>query len=183
MTLIIDNGSLSIYDDTSSGAPKVYGTDWRLFHYTDGISTPMTGTVSTPTRTATRTITSSSNVHDYVDIDVNTPIRSIHAMADVVRGQFFVSTSGTAYGVSNIGWFDASGSYVHYLGPNNAALGGPGNVSLKSIASYTFYASGGTLYLNERVRLDAPRSFSNGVYRTILNGVTFQYSLRAGTFT
>ena len=98
-------------------------------------------------------------------------------------GKVFVSTSGTQYGVSGIGWFDASGTYIHYLGPNNAALGGAGNVSMTSIAAYTFFASGGQLIFNERVRLDAPRSISNGTYTRTLAGVTFQYSLRVGAFT
>lgn len=179
MTLTIESGRVLITDPTASGNPTVFDSDERLFHVTNG---PITGSITLPDRQAVRTITSSSNTHSFVDVDTATAIASVHAMADTVRGQFFVSVSDSA-GVSNKGWYDASGTYVHYLGANNAALGGLGNVSMTSMAAYTFTVSGGTLYFYERCRLDAPRSVSNGTYTRTLPGPTISYSLYVGTFT
>jgi len=180
MTLLVEAGSMVITDDTVSGSPTVFDSDERLFHVTNG---PITGSITAPQRVAVRTITSTSNTHSFVDVDTATAMVSVHALATTVRGQFFASVSGTQFGVSNLGWFDASGTYVHYLGPNNAALGGAGNVSMPNIAAYTFYVSGGVLYFHERCRIDAPRSVSNGTYTRTLPGVTLQYSLYVGTFT
>lgn len=180
MSITVESGRAFIVDNTAGGA-IVFDTNERLFHTTNG---PISGTISFPTRTAQRIITSSSNVHNHVDVNVSTIYTAVHPLANFVRGQMYVSVpSGPTYGVSNRGWFDASGTYVHYLGPNNAASGAAGNVALRSIAAYTFFASGGYLYFNERTRLDAPRSLSNGTYTLTLPGPTLQFKLWVGTFT
>lgn len=161
----------------TDGASTVFDTDERLFTVTNG---PITGSLTLPTRTATRT----STVNNFVDVEANTTLASINPSANTVRGAFSaVVSSGITGAVSNKGWYNASGSYVHALLPRNPALGGTGNAGLPSIAVYTFIASGGVLYLNERVRLESNITLSTGVTTTlILPGVTLTYYLLAGTF-
>lgn len=163
----------------TDGADTVLDTDERLFTVTNG---PITGVVTVPTRTATRIVTSGGTTNNYIDVDTNTTIASINVAANTVRGAFSAKVSGSSSGVSNRGWFNASGSYCHFLFPINPALGGSGNVALPNLAAYTFIASGGTLYLNERTRLEAPRSLSNGTYTLSLPAVNLYYHLFAGAF-
>jgi hypothetical protein len=163
----------------TDGADTVLDTDERLFTVTNG---PISGMVTVPTRTATRVVTSGGTTNNYIELDTNATIASVNSAANTVRGSFYAEVSGSASGVSNRGWFNASGSYCHFLYPINPALGGSGNVALPSLAAYTFIASGGSLYLNERTRLEAPRSISNGTYTLSLPAVNLYYYLFVGTF-
>lgn len=159
----------------TDGADVVFDTDERLFTVTDG---PITGTITTPSRTATRIGSSSTNIP--VNVEVDTLIASVNASATTVRGSFAASTSGS-FGVAGLGWYNASGSYVHFLGPSNGALGTGGNAGLRSIAAYTFFVSAGGLYLKERVALQADFSLSLTTSLT-LNPVTLNFYLLVGTF-
>lgn len=182
MTTLIESGRVLITDSMAGGV-TVFDSNERMFAGTDGVSGLITGTLTLSSRTATRVITSSSNTHTPVNVNSNIVVASINSTANTVRGQIYVTDpSGAAHGITNFGWFDASGTYVHYLGPNNAALGGSGNVSMTNIAAYTFLASGGQLLFNERCILHAPRSVSNGTYTRTLPGPTIQYNLYVGTF-
>jgi hypothetical protein len=181
LTTLIESGRVVVTDSTVGGDPTVLDTNERMFHGTNGL---ISGTLYVPTRTATRFVTSGGTSHALVDVSDNTVLASIHSLANTVRGQIYVTEpSGSAHGITNFGWFDASGSYIHYLGPNNAASGASGNVSMTSIASYTFLATGGQLIFNERCILHAPRNTANGTYTRTLPGPTIQYNLYVGAFT
>lgn len=158
----------------TDGSDVVFDTDEQLFTATDG---PLRNSVSIPQRQATRT---SSGANNYVDLDSYTALQSINASADTIRGAFKVTTA-SAGGVSNIGWFNASGSYIHMMRARNAASTAVGNWGMPSIVAYTFIASAGTLYFHERVRLES--DITSGVTSSItLFASTIDYYLFAGTF-
>lgn len=111
-----------------------------------------------------------------LDIDENDRLRSIPDEFDTVVGAFKVTTSGD-FGVANIGWFQAGGTYVHYwdgVGRNNRPSE---NATLAHCAAYTFYADNGGLWFNERVLLIADTG-----RKITINPIRFDYRLYAGTF-
>lgn len=155
----------------------VFDTDERLFVATDR----KTGSISLSGYTA-----SNQNLVDLSRIDVGTyhALASINASADIVRGSFFVQTSGGSQGLANIGWFNAGGTYMHYF-DGIATAGSPtgGRVNVTQIAAYTFVASGTTLYCHERVCLKAEISHTLGLTNSVtLLPVTLTYNLLCGTF-
>lgn len=154
----------------------VFDTEERLMAITNRVS----GSIGLSARTATNTNGSNSGVN----VDTSHSLSSIDATADVVRGSFFVSTAsgdGTLY---NIGWFNASGTYVHafeHIGP----IGGPITTQnqIAAIIALTFKASGGTLSLRERVILRATTSSSPSVTFSITtSAITLSYNLFTGFF-
>lgn len=126
--------------------------------------TSVSGAVGFSSRSATSNsggIVSTSNVDD------PTFIASCHPSCNVVRGAFYVAASGS-FGVTGIGWFNAGGSYVHYYEAN-------------CMAAFTFYASGGAIYLHERSFLRAATPTSGTTTITMFGG-TFSYKLIAGVY-
>jgi hypothetical protein len=128
--------------------------------------------------TATQTTTTNTNV----DVDTLHSLGSINAAADVVRGSFSVSTvsgDGTLY---NLGWFNASGTYVHLFEPAGP-IGGPITTysQITSISCYTFRAISGTLYLHERVLMTATVPTA-GSFSITASALTLSYNLFCGTF-
>lgn len=154
----------------------VFDTEERLLTLTDR----KTGSIGLSGYTATET----NGSLDVRDIDTLHDLGAINAAADVVRGSFFVTTAGGDGTLNSIGWFNAGGTYVHYFG-HAGPLGGPitthGQVT--QIAAYTFKASGGHLYLRERVMLKATDSISSSVtFSVTMSAPTLSYNLFCGTF-
>lgn len=140
-------------------------SDGRMFQGTDRLR----GTITAPARVATCNNGNYANVN----ADVDHAISAINAAADTVVGSFKV-TSVSNLGVANLGWFNASGSYMHYLYGGTAGSG---------LAFYTFLAKSGQLVLNERVFLQAALSTSQNVTtRLTLVSIVIQYNLFCGSF-
>lgn len=175
MTTLLNVSAGSIVIKDTDGT-TVFDTNERLFCVTDTKS----GTKALSSFTASNN--NSSN--NYVNQDNYYDLGAINAAADTVRGSFYVTTSGGSQGnVAGIGWFNASGTYVHYFGSSAPVLGGGTNGALCQLALYTFIASGGHLYLNERISLQSTKSTSpSTTFRVTLLAPTFQYNLLCGTF-
>ena len=172
--LEIGAGRIAVRDTDGT---VTFDTDEKLFIVTDFVS----GSLGLSAQTA-----HNNNFNDtpFINLDTNHAISAINASADTVRGAFSVTTSGGAQGLHALGWFNATGTYIHYLGDINGALGNPTGFALVAqLAAYTFQASGGFLTMNERVRLKSKWSTSPGVTTTVtLFGVTIDYKLFCGTF-
>lgn len=161
----------------TDGGTTVFDTDDRLFTVTDVV----TDSITLDEHVATRTISPTTN--SPIDINTNITLHSINSSADTVRGAFYVSAAGTKGALLDLGWFNASGSYVHLLYPRFPALGGTTNAGLPSIAVYTFVASGGSLVLNEQVRLESQPVISPDTSTSVtLPGATLQYHLFCGAW-
>jgi len=173
--LTIADGAMVVIDETVDPPVIVFDSTEKLFNCTDLLS----GTVSLPARQAFFFESNSSNVN--ANINANHFLANVNADATHVLGSFSVSTSGGLQGVAGMGTFAAGGTYVHYQDYKNAPNGNtffhPDNY-----AGYTFFASAGGLYLNERVFLDAGTHFSLNLTLTLLP-VTFAYKLFVGTLT
>ena len=176
MTNLLDVGAGRIAVCDTDGS-VVFDTDEKLFIVTDFVS----GSLGISAHTA-----QNNNFNDvpFINIDTNHALSSVNAAADTVRGAFSVTTSGGSQGLHAVGWFNATGTYIHYLGDINGPLNNPtGFALIAQLAAYTFQASGGALSMNERVRLKSKWSTSSGVTTSVtLFAVTIQYKLFCGTF-
>lgn len=153
----------------------VFDTNERLFTATDARS----GSVSLSGYTATNTYAGGDTLTNVENMIL---LSAITAGADTVRGAFSVSTAGGGT-VSNLGWFNASGTYVHYFGAAGPVLGGGNNAQITQFGCYTFIASGGGLYLHERVYLKATTTLSPSTsYSVTMLPLTISYNLLCGTF-
>lgn len=121
-----------------------------------------------------------------VDITASYFLHAVNSRCDTVVGAFSVSSySKRAYGVHNLGWFNANGSYLHYFDDNEDVTK---NRILSNCQIFTFYCSGGGLYLKERSVINVPYSSSgtlspgNQYVLTTVPSVTFRYKLYCGTF-
>lgn len=125
--------------------------------------------------------TASFNASGSVITDVNTDtlhaLKAINPSCDTVSGAFRVSVASGSAGVSGVGWFNASGSYLHFL---SSATGT--NTVAQQMAAFTFEASGGTLYLRERVILRAQTGIGAPTNSVTLQQITFDYNLYVGSF-
>lgn len=87
------------------------------------------------------------------------------------------------YGPTNYGWFSLPGSLVMAWD----AIGAPSGPAQREFsdqkAVYTFYISGGGLFLNERVTLKAQPHFGGIESKATLNPVTLDYKIYCGTYT
>lgn len=143
-----------------------FDSDEKLFQATERV----TGSIALGPWTASATWPATRvNVNQ----EINHTLKSIHASCDTVVGAFSV-TSSYSGGVSNLGWFNASGTYLHYANGSNGTEYG--------MALFTFVASGGVLALNERIYLTADFPTGSGTIRHTLLALTIQYNLYVGSF-
>lgn len=168
MGFTASSGRMTLTD--ASGTVK-FDTDRGFFVPTNYI----TGSYGLSTRTATNNLSSGRS---NVDVSTSYNLASVNSAADVVRGVFSVTASDNG-GVSNLGWFNAGGTYVHLFETtvNEVNLFG----------GYTFVAESGWLRLYERVILCArninPLVDPPGLTTTAsLPGPTLTYRIYAGTF-
>jgi hypothetical protein len=123
------------------------------------------------------TATQQNGVYNSVDYTVNHLLGSCSSDATQVRGAFLV-TASDGRGVHNIGWFNAGGTYVHLFANTQPAI--------SLYAGYTFYVSGGGVYLQERVAMIGPPFIFGddpSLVRSItITAPTFQYKLFVGKF-
>lgn len=169
MTTLLEatSGSLILRDTDGS---IVFDSDEKLFQATNRA----VGSVTRGPWTATKTWPSTVNS---VDADTNTFLQSVNAACNTVVGSFKLTSVGSpAYGVGGLGWFNAGGSYVHY----QQGLSGS-----YALIAFTFFCSGGGLYLKERVLLAAQTPTGSGGDNLRTHQVlalTFDYNLYCGSF-
>lgn len=156
----------------------VFDSDEGLFSATDFV----TGQVTTPARQAFFN-GSGGGTNFPFDTDTDHVIGSVNAFADVCVGGFKVTVS-TPIGLADLGWYNASGSYMHYIDSTSAAsqAGTGEHWFLTNMATYTFKCASGTLYLNERVQLQAQSTLASVLNTTTLLAVTFDFKLYCGRF-
>lgn len=170
--LQISGGAIVIKDTDGT---TVFDTNERLFCATNSVS----GSVVLNGYTATEP---SSGTPTRINVDTLHALSSINSSADIVRGSFFVSTTDGTGVVTSRGWFNAGGTYVHQFVGTGAGASPNSNLVVSCIAAYTFIASGGTLYLHERVYMRAAFPSGTGTNTVTFPAVTFSYNLLCGTF-
>lgn len=155
--ITVGSGRILITDTDGSTA---FDTDEKLFTVTNFLS----GGFAVPARTAVTTGTTPTTI---IDVDTNHSITAINAYADTVRGAFSASAS-TSQGVVGFGYFNASGTYVHYNENGFMAL--------------TFLCISGVLYLHERTVLRAASTTIGLTNTETIQSVTLSYKLFCGTW-
>lgn len=157
-----------------------FDTDERCFIATDFVSGSF-GPTSSYTATASRNSLGQLR-NSYVDVSNTYTLASVHASADTVLGSFQV-TASDSFGVANIGWFCAGGTYQHGVMPG-LIIGSTTQVAVGGSTLYTFRASGGVLYLDQHVCLDAGTFVSPGTGTSTIthSALTFNYKFYVGTF-
>lgn len=161
MTDLLDISSGRIVIRDVDGAVS-FDTDERPFLPLASLS----GSISFPERIAS---SNASGIQTYYDVTAGPYyLGACPSACNVVRGSFFVSSAGYN-GVANIGWFNAGGTYFHYMAEGSTAV------------AYTFYASGGGVYVEERAVVIAQVPTS-GTRQVTVFSTTFNYKLIAGVF-
>lgn len=178
MGVTIGDGQMVVIDETVDPPVIVFDSTEKLLNCTELV----VGSVTLPARTAT---TLNGITKFPVTINANHVLASVNPAADIVLGGFAVTTFGGSQGINGLGVYNASGNYVHYQdGAHSPSTMIPTNSGgVVNFAAYRFFASGGTLYLNEWVRLDAWTSFSDITINLTLLSIKFDYKLFVGTLT
>lgn len=158
----------------------VFDTDEGLFVVTNVV----TGSATLPSRVASSG--AGGTPINTVNVDVNHTLAFVESAATIVRGVFSVSVaagSGEAGNVTNLGAFNANGSYMHTAVGRPLATGSITEIMVvNGFAVYTFFVSSGTLYINERVAITPVVRLSGGGFSTTLLAPTFTYNLFVGTY-
>lgn len=173
MTRLLDISAGRILLKNTSGT-TVFDTDEKQFIVTDY----KTGSTSFSSFSASNT--NAVDIGAGLRTDTNS-LGSVNSFADTVRGAFFVTTAGQGQ-LFNLGWFNASGSYLHlFLGTPGPFTSG--NVGLGAVVTFTFSVSSGTLSCVRHAKAAANWSTSSSVTNSItVNAVTLNYKLFCGTF-
>jgi hypothetical protein len=181
MTLVVSANRILIDD----AGHTVLDTSERLFTVTNG---PLTGTVIKSGQSCSVPSYTTNTVNGYVNRDDNTVVASINGSADTVRGAFKINFApGSPFtsvspGVLGLGWFNASGTYIHWLSANwDPSRSSTANYTLDTIMAFTFIASGGQLIFNERTRLVYPSNLSGASFIQTPN-YNIDYHLFCGAF-
>lgn len=166
---------------TDGTGAVTFDTDERCFIATEFVSGSY-GPTSSYTASAFRNSLGQAG-NTTVDVTNSFSLGAIDSHADTVLGGFQVTASDDL-GVSNIGWFCAGGTYQHGIMPRHVVTGGGTTVSGGGSAAYTFRASGGVLYLDQHVVLDAGTFVApaTGSVSITHSALTFYYKLYVGSF-
>lgn len=126
--------------------------------------------------------TASYNANNGAIFDVDTDIvhflAPINSVCDTAVGAFSVSTSSPGYGVQGLGWFNASGSYVHYFDAPSATT----KNLCQQFCAFSFECDSGWLRLRERVVLRALVGIGVPSNSITVNEITFDYKIYVGSF-
>ena len=170
MPMSFANGRMVVKDDDH----VVFDSDEGLLQ----VISSHTGWITTPERRARwRWSEIESNIDEPADIDQDYVLASINPHADVVIGSFRASAIDGKGVTTSTGWYNASGTYVHWQSDESFPIQGT--------AAYTFRADNGALILNERVCMYGYLTLGSGslLYTVTLRPVTFEYYLMVGRFT
>lgn len=161
---------------TDADGHLTFDSNEKLFNGTNFVS----GTLVIPQRQAT--FNAGNDADNFLNFTQDWPLAAVNSAADTVLGSFRVSTA-TPQGVAGLGWFCASGSYVHYWGAVGSATRDSEYWWNDSRVVYTFIASGGQLILRERVFLRSQGFIGEINSSVTVLAVTLDYKLYVGTFT
>lgn len=166
---------------TNQNRQTIFDTDEGLFVVTDVLN----GSIVMPARSGA--YYDGAGFSD-ANIDTDHLVGACNAAADVVRGTFEVvagAGSGKSHTLAGLGRFNANGTYIAYHDFRTAfTRSGTGeNWNGTTCCTYTFFASGGSVYVKEKSRIQADTCLAPGcsVTRTMI-GATFNYDLIVGTF-
>lgn len=173
MAIRVDPGRIVLTDATDTDV--VFDSDEALFS-----CKLYTGSFSLGSRSAT---TSGFSGTSNYEAETDHVLQAVVSGYDTVTGGFKVTTS-TPTGVANLGWFNAGGTYVHYLDPTSAVLreGTGENWYLSSFVAYTFMIVGTNLVMRESILLRAQGTGFNKTNTITLLPVTLDYKLFCGKF-
>ncbi len=153
------------------GTRTVFDSDEKLFYVTDYAA----GSVGIVQKEAPQNLTKAHT------------LKTISSSASFVFGAFrieFLSGSGVGGGGNpGYGWFNAGGTYNHLMlgGTGSTALDESGNIH--HCALYSFRASGGKLYLDERVYTTDKSGVLSAIDNwPILNAFRIYYKIYCGAF-
>lgn len=168
-TLLSVSSGAIVFRDTSGNI--IFDSSEKLFQATSRhTGTKVVGSWTASYNAGSGTITD-------VNTDTAHSLATINADCDTVVGAFKVSIASGSQGVAGVGWFNASGSYVHYF---DSSI--PARTVCQSMAAFTFRASGGSLFLHERVVLRAYVGLGAPTNSLTLQQITFDYNLYVGSF-
>lgn len=168
-TLLSVSGGAIVFRDTSGNI--VFDSSEKLFQATSQhTGTQVVGNWTASFDNPTATFTD-------VNTDTTHALATINSACDTVIGAFKVSVASGSAGVAAAGWFNASGSYVHYF---DSSI--PARTICQSMAAFTFRAAGGSLFLHERVVLRAAGGLGTPSNSITLQQITFDYNLYVGSF-
>lgn len=113
-----------------------------------------------------------------LDLDTTTFIGACHPSATHVFGHFKPTyPNGDNYGGPAANdWYSVGGSYVHIFGASSFAA-----ANLDALVTYSFLISGGGVYVNESVQMNA--FTTNTGQQFPWNGMNITYELWCGTFS
>lgn len=170
MTDLLDVSAGRIVIRDTSGATR-FDSNEKLFYAVERVRS----SVTIPARAASFL----NGTYSDARIDTEHVLKSINVGCDTVVGAFKVTTT-SGYGVANLGWNNASGTYLHYfddLNPSDRIR------YVANAVSFTFRARSGQLVLHERTILRAMFNFSTTITNTItVPSITFDYNLYVGAF-
>lgn len=151
-----------IYSTSGSG----FDTDERLL--TPASPNPFVGSYTTGTY-------SWNTAGDGI---INTLLFNVPAEANSVQGSVQITVSGTTRGITNKGFFDASGTIMIAMRETWPALSSSdfSTQGIGCMVMFTFYCDSGGLYLREHYRISPPQNL-NGVGVVTLNPHTLNYYL------
>ena len=162
---------------TNTDGETVFDTDEGLFVVTDRLS----GSVTLPQRQKSNgpgNLTGAQWLQDYL-------VGFCNSGATMVRGVFRVTVSGGGQGnVTDVGAFNANGTYMHYSAANPPPNAGSrdDHAFVANMAAYTFYVQGGNVFVREHVILCGKNRLGQLTYTITLRAPTFNYNLFVGTF-
>lgn len=179
MTLRFESGNLIIRD--GAGVVKFSSAE-SLFTVTNFIDSRVVGAVAIPGRSVTAASTSAA----YANTTNNYFIANVNAAADIVFGMLQIDTSGAIEDSNTTGgdWRQVNGThmYIHNaVGQQGSGIGRTSRRFCSMLGFFTFYTSGGQLFLRDRFigRAWAPTS---GTWTTTVPSFTVNFRIYCGTF-
>lgn len=161
MTVTITPQRITVTDASQN---VKFDTDENLFFATDFL----TGSLNIPQRSNPNFVQYTHNV------------ASCHAAATKVVGVIRLQVSNFNAGIPGYGWFNAGGTYLHYLdGSYGTQTHEHGNVSRMS--TYTFYCEGGQLKCRETAQLYNVDPWT-GTQFFVQKAFTLHYRIWCGLF-
>lgn len=151
---------------TNESDEVTFDTDDRLFFAADYI----VGSLNIPERSTAHRRTYSHT------------LESCSAEADKIVGVINLDVSGVNIdaGVPGFGWFNAGGTYLHFLDGSNSSQAYP-HGEVGRMSTYTFYCEGGNLKCFETTFLNNVNPFNGNILFT-QRAFTLHYRIWCGTF-
>jgi hypothetical protein len=179
MTAIFEGSEFVIRD--GSGNLK-FSTAENIFTITNFVDSRVVGAVSI----SGRSISATSTIANYTNTTTDYLIGSVNSSATIVFGMLQINTSGAIEdgGATSGNWRQVNGTHMYInnaVGMQRTGVGRTTRSFCATLGLFTFYISGGQLYLRDRFvgRAWAPTS---GSWTTTVPSFTVNFRLYCGTF-